>query len=197
MARDYRKFFAIALVALVGVAGVNYRAFADRGVPAQEGVGNFAKVTEKLYRGAQPDADGVRSLSRLGVKTIVNLRMPGDVWAKEEQLARDLGIVYTNVPMAGLGRPADAQVRAVLGLVDSLPGPVFIHCQHGCDRTGTIVACYRIQHDGWSLEKSMDEAVHFGMSWLERGMRKYVADFSTAASQVSQAIRPVKTAKAK
>src|SRR5215212_4255086 len=119
MARNYRKLFAVTLVAVFGVVGLHNTALGGRGVPVSEGVGNFGKVTEKLYRGAQPDADGLRSLGRLGVKTIVNLRMPGDVWGKEEQLARDMGILYTNVPMAGFGRPTDTQVRTILAMVES------------------------------------------------------------------------------
>src|SRR5689334_9384351 len=54
-----------------------------RGLPAQEGIGNFGRISEHLYRGAQPDAEGMKSLKKLGVKLIVNLRMPDDSWKDE------------------------------------------------------------------------------------------------------------------
>jgi protein tyrosine phosphatase (PTP) superfamily phosphohydrolase (DUF442 family) len=152
-----------------------------RGLPVQEGILNYGKVSERLYRGAQPDADGLKTLNRLGVKMIVNLRMPGDGWKEEEAEARASGIVYTNFPMSGLARPNEGQVRQILDLFESSPGPVFIHCQHGCDRTGTIVACYRIQHDHWSSNLALREARIYGISRLEFWMKRFVLNFGRPA----------------
>jgi len=103
--------------------------------------------------------------------------MTNDLWQPEVVEAAAHGILYTNVPLQGLGQPTHEQVQTILSLIGSLPGPVFIHCQHGCDRTGTIVACYRIQHDKWQNEAAMKEAVKYGISVFERGMRKYIAAF--------------------
>jgi tyrosine-protein phosphatase SIW14 len=150
----------------------------ERGVPASEGIGNFGKVNNSLYRGAQPDATGIKSLKSLGVKSIINLRTTRDDSATEEMQARASGIVYTNVPLAGLSRPTDEEITKVLSLITNLPGPVFVHCEHGCDRTGTIIACYRIQHDHWSCDNAIAEAEKYGISKIERGMRRYIADFA-------------------
>jgi len=81
-----------------------------RGLPASEGITNFGKLDAHLFRGAQPDATGIEHLKALGVKFIINLRMPGDVVETEASEARANGINYTNVPLAGLGRPADLEV---------------------------------------------------------------------------------------
>jgi tyrosine-protein phosphatase SIW14 len=155
-------------------------AVAYRGLPPQESIGNFGKIDERLYRGAQPDASGLKSLKRLGVKTIINLRMANDVWQAEETEAQANGITYINLPMRGLGRPTDEQVRQALSMIDTLPAPIFIHCKHGCDRTGTVVACYRIAHDKWSGESALREAVQYGMSKLERGMKQLITEFAKA-----------------
>jgi protein tyrosine/serine phosphatase len=141
------------------------------------GITNFAKVNDLLYRGAQPKSDGIKSLARLGVRTIINLRMTNDVWSAEEAEARALGITYTNVPMSGIGRPTDQQVAKVLLIIETGTKPVFVHCQHGADRTGTIIACYRIQHDKWPSKQALQEAKKYGMSPLEIGMKRYVVDF--------------------
>ena len=149
-----------------------------RGFPAREGIGNLDRINAGLYRGAQPDKLGMAGLNRLGIKTVVNLRMTNDIWAEEEAEARIHGITYTNVPMKGFGRPTNEQVGKVLSIIETCPSPVFIHCQHGCDRTGTIIACYRIQHDGWTSAEALREARLYGMSRWELGMKRYVISFA-------------------
>lgn len=149
-----------------------------RGLPVQEGILNFGKISERLYRGAQPDSAGIQNLKRLGVKLIVNLRMPGDCWKNEAAEAAANGILYTNFPMSGAGRPSDNEVRQILSLFEAFSGPIFVHCQHGCDRTGTIVACYRIAHDHWSGDLALREAKRYGISLFEVRLKRYVADFA-------------------
>jgi protein tyrosine/serine phosphatase len=172
------ELFVVLLLAAANLAGAG-----QRGLPPSEGIANFGKVNDKLYRGAQPDAAGITNLARLGVKTILNLRMTKDVWKAEAAAAAANGITCTNVPMKGLGRPTDAQVTNLLALIETLPAPVFIHCEHGCDRTGTIIACYRIRHDQWSSESALQEAAKYGLSKLERGMKKYILDYGKASAR--------------
>ncbi len=179
-----KLFLAFSLCAALAVAV----AFAgQRGVPPSQGIVNFGKVSESLYRGAQPDAIAITNLSRLGIKTIINLRMPDDVWKPEEVLAQANGILYTNIPLHGLGRPTDKDVERILSIIENSQLPVFVHCQHGCDRTGTIIACYRIKREKWSVEDALKEARKYGMSTFERGMRHFVVDFGKPASNKSPA----------
>ena len=103
--------------------------------------------------------------------------MTNAVWQAEASAARASGITYTNVPFKGLSRPTDAQMTTLLAVIQSLPAPVFVHCEHGCDRTGMIIACYRIRHDGWSKETALGEARKYGLSRLERGMIDYIREF--------------------
>lgn len=151
----------------------------QRGVPATEGILNFGQVDGRLYRGAQPGMLGLENLKRLGVVTVINLRMPDDAWGDEAATVQRLGMVYINVSLHGLGAPSDADVKRVLALIDSSTGPVFIHCEHGADRTGTIVACYRIRSLGWTTAQALAEARKYGLSNLQIGMKHYVQDFPT------------------
>src|SRR6476646_7366942 len=73
----------------------------NRGLPAQQGVLNFGKIGEDVYRGAEPDTAAVANLQRLGIKTIIDLRKPGQVRKAEATEAQACGIVYTNVAMPG------------------------------------------------------------------------------------------------
>jgi tyrosine-protein phosphatase SIW14 len=169
-------------LALLLAAG-NLAGARERGVPPSEGIVNFGKVNDTLYRGAQPDAQGIRNLKKLGVKTILNLRMTNEVWNAEEAEARANGLIYTNVPMSGVSRPTPAQVAKALALIETLPSPVFVHCRCGCDRAGTVVACYRIQHYHWSSEAALQEARHYGISIFAWGMNKYIVEFGKASTK--------------
>ena len=175
-----RRLFVVG--ALASAFLFNGCAHETRGVPPSEGVPNFGCVNSSLMRGAQPDERGIENLKRLRVATIINLRLADDVWAGEAAAARRHGIGYVNVPLRGLRAPTDAQVAQVLSLLEASPPPVFVHCEHGADRTGTIVACYRMRHDGWTAERALAEARHYGMSVWQVGMKRYVQDYLPDAS---------------
>ncbi|HEX8185228.1 MAG TPA: dual specificity protein phosphatase family protein [Blastocatellia bacterium] len=139
---------------------------------------NFHKVNERLYRGAQPKSGGVKKLSELGIKTIINLRGIDDQTRAEESEAKAAGVSYFNIPMPGLSRPTPEQVSRVMAIIEAEENwPVFIHCKRGSDRTGTIIALYRITHDDWTANQAMSEAKSFGLSWVEFGMKDYISDY--------------------
>jgi tyrosine-protein phosphatase SIW14 len=140
---------------------------------------NFRKVQDHLYRGGQPAAGGLKRLAELGIKTVVNLRGEDDLTRAEEAEAKALGLRYYGVPMPGLSRPTDAQVKQVMAIIDDQENwPVFIHCKRGSDRTGTVIACYRIAKEKWTGERAITEARQYGMSWMEFGMRDYISDYA-------------------
>ena len=139
---------------------------------------NFHQVNEKLYRGAQPRDGGLLKLRGLGVRTIINLRGEDERSRAEEAEARALGLRYFGVPMAGHARPTDAQVARVLEIIDAPENqPVFVHCKRGADRTGTIIALYRVTHDGWTSEAAKAEANRYGMRWTQAEMKDYITDY--------------------
>ncbi len=173
----------LAMLLLVSLAGGC--ASGPCGAAATEGIANFARVDDRLWRGAQPDAAGLARLKALAAGTVINLRMGDDVEPGEEATARRLGLVYMNVPLHGFSAPSDAEVARVLALIETSAAPVFLHCEHGADRTGMIVACYRIRRDGWTAERALAEARLYGLSSWEWGMIRYVRSFpaGTAATE--------------
>lgn len=139
---------------------------------------NFHQVNSQLYRGAQPKASGLQRLKAIGIKTIVNLRGEGDQIRAEGHAARALGLRYYNVPLPEFSAPKDKEVQQVLDIINAADNqPVFVHCRHGEDRTGTIIACYRITHDGWNAAQAKKEAESLGMSWTQLGMKRYIDKF--------------------
>jgi protein tyrosine/serine phosphatase len=141
-------------------------------------VRNFAKVNDQIYRGGDPTAVGLTELGAMGIKVDLDLREKSGATKLEKEEAEKLGIKYVNIPMKPLSAPAfDDVEHAIALLVQTRPGPIFVHCRRGKDRTGTVIACYRIQHDGWSNQEALKEARKHGMSFTERGMQRYVLHF--------------------
>ena len=162
------------------------------------GVPNFHQVNEKVFRGGQPTDEGLGSLAKLGIKTIVDLRRPNEhSTGDEERIVKSLGMRYVNVPMNGIVAPTEEQVVRVLALLnDTEGGPVFVHCRRGADRTGTVLACYRMGHDRWDNKKAFKEAKELGMSWMEVGMKRYILAYQPAAGVVAATATPTSTAAA-
>jgi tyrosine-protein phosphatase SIW14 len=139
---------------------------------------NFHKVNDLLYRGAQPKSGGLELLWELGIKTVINLRA-NDFRAKQEEVdARIAGLRYFNFPLERWGRPPDKEMDQVLSIINNPDNhPVFVHCQHGADRTGVVIAAYRITHDGWTSKQATAEIKRYGLKPWQLGMRDYIDNF--------------------
>jgi tyrosine-protein phosphatase SIW14 len=145
--------------------------------PRYKELPNFQRVNEQLYRGAQPAKGGMQKLAELGIKTVINLRGAGDGTRAEEREAEAAGLVYFNIPLKPYRRPEADRIERILSIINTPENqPVFIHCQRGKDRTGTVVAVYRIRHDNWTAAAALQEARTQGMRWLVFEMKDYIAD---------------------
>ena len=139
---------------------------------------NFHQVNETLFRGGQPQPGGLKKLSELGIKTVINLRGASEDTRNEQTEAEASGMRYFNIPMSALGRPTDEQVERALAVIESRENwPVFIHCQRGADRTGVIIAVYRILRDQWTAEQAIDEAKRFGLAGVQFRKKDYISDY--------------------
>ena len=135
-------------------------------------------MSERLYRGAQPRDGGLTKLRELGINTVINLRGASARTRAQEAEARALGLNYFNVALPNWGRPQDSRVQRILEIIAAPEnGRVFIHCRTGVDRTGTIVALYRMTHEGWSTSDALAEAERSGMHRIQFWMRDYVEDY--------------------
>jgi len=149
------------------------------------GIPNFHQVNDHIFRGGQPAPEGWRELAGMGVKTVIDLRRADEHSTVEEaQAVAAAGMTYVNVPMNGVVAPTDAQMAKVLRLLES-GDPVFVHCRRGADRTGAVIACYRIAHDGWGRDRALKEAKSLGMSWTQLGLKRYIKEFQPATSRVA------------
>ena len=166
--------------------------------PSVEGVPHFQLVNDQVYRGGQPSAEGFRNLAAMGIKTIVDLRKSGDRSKAEQKVVKANGMRYVSIPMKGMTTPTEKQIEHALRILhDSSAAPVFVHCRRGKDRTGVVLACYRIGHDNWGNQKALNEARSLGMGWYEFPLQRYVLNyhpdrshgFVSAASRVGDKVR--------
>lgn len=125
------------------------------------GVPNFYKINDSLYRGAQPDKKGIENLKKIGIKTIINLRSFNSDRDEMDTLTFNYIHLY-----AKAWKIEEKEIITFLKTVsDTENQPVFVHCQHGADRTGTMCAFYRIIIQGWSKEDAIDEMVNGGYGY--------------------------------
>ena len=117
------------------------------------GVPNAWKVSDDLIRGGQPTRDGFRALRDRGVRTVVNLRS----FSSDRRELRGLAMGYEHI-YAKAWHPERHEAVRFLQIMTA-PGrrPVFVHCLHGSDRTGLMVALYRVAIQGWTKDRAIAE----------------------------------------
>lgn len=124
------------------------------------GVANAFSVDGRLFRGAQPTREGFEALAALGVRVVVNLR----TGASDAGLLDGLPLVEIRVPVSPWTANEEDLAR-VLEALDSSPGPVFLHCYHGSDRTGLACAAYRVAVQGWDPAEAAREMTRGGFGF--------------------------------
>lgn len=145
-----------------------------------EGIHNAGKINDVLFRGAQPDENGLAKLKKLGVTTIVDLRGEDrEKYEWERKEAESLGIRFVHLAVSGWAPPSDEQVAQFLALFrEDQHQKVFVHCRFGDDRTGVFVAAYRMAVDKWLPEQAMSEMYFFGFNgFWHPSMKKYIREF--------------------
>jgi protein tyrosine phosphatase (PTP) superfamily phosphohydrolase (DUF442 family) len=149
------------------------------------GVPNAGKVSEQLYRGAQPHLQSLTQLKKIGITTIVDLRAEDAGMRDQEKKEADrLGIHFVSIPVGGWSNPTNNEIAKFLSLFDG-QSKVFVHCRLGKDRAGVFVATYRIAIQKWTPEQAVNEMYYFGFNGLwHPGMMSFVRTFPSRLTSV-------------
>ena len=145
---------------------------------------NFNQVSPVLYRGGRPSTAGLQKLAQMGIRTIINLQggdLDSDFWRilrftepgelpaaikAEGEMAKTLQMNYLSYPLNSIDPVTDAEEANIAKILahfqDPALQPIFIHCEHGKDRTGLLVALERIQAEGWTKQRAWNEWVSLG-----------------------------------
>ena len=118
---------------------------------------NLHQVTPEIYRSEQPDDEAFTELRHFGIQSVLNLRDNHD--DDDEAEGTGIALYRDEIETDDIG---DAEVVAALRILRKAPKPVLVHCWHGADRTGCVIAMYRILYQGWTREQAIDELVNGG-----------------------------------
>ncbi len=164
---------------------------ADWATPvAGTSIKNFYKIEDDLYRGSQPTAAGFQELQVLGVRTVLDLTGgKGDA-----ALVHGDSLKLVHVPMSALGLHDDRVLQALRVMTDPGNRPLMIHCKQGADRTGALVALYRIVVQGWSKQKAILEmnegGFHHSELWVNMDYYVMKADVDALRRQLGLSESP-------
>lgn len=139
----------------------------DNGKPETiqlKGVPNLHQVSTTLYRSAQPTKTGMSKIEERGIKTIINLRY----FHSDKDSISGTNLNNHEIPM-GILPPSEKDLVQFLRIcTDTSQTPVLVHCYAGSDRTGVMVAAYRVVVEEWAKEKAIDEMMRggYGFKWF-------------------------------
>jgi protein tyrosine/serine phosphatase len=156
-------FASLALSCVLVLSSQLWGAETDR----PKGLPNFGRVSDSLFRGAQPTSNGFGALHNMGVSIIVNFRDETGEIASEKRQVESTGMKYVGIPWNGHDKPSNSQVAQFLALVRSNPdAKIFVHCKAGADRTGVMVAAYRIVLEHRAVTEAVAEMHQYHYKWF-------------------------------
>jgi protein tyrosine phosphatase (PTP) superfamily phosphohydrolase (DUF442 family) len=156
-----------------------------------DGVPNFYKVSDNLYRSAQPTAQGMKNLKKMGIETIINLRS----FHSDREEIGNTGLGYEHIYMKAWHPERKEVVRFLQLVMNPKRRPVLIHCQHGSDRTGTMCALYRIAVQGWTKKEAIREMTKggYGFHRIWKNLPKWIQKLNIKSIQEEVGIKPVQS----
>lgn len=111
---------------------------------------NFHRISDRMWRSAQPAPYQIRRMARAGLKSVVNLRggqsygsLPLEIEACEEN-----GLHFENFVLRSRDVPSVEDIHSVIALFERLEYPVLFHCKSGADRAGMMSALFLALHEG-------------------------------------------------
>jgi protein tyrosine phosphatase (PTP) superfamily phosphohydrolase (DUF442 family) len=126
------------------------------------GLANLHKAADGLYCGAQPSAEGMRSLRGMGIRTVVNLRV---LHSDGDDPGGAPGLEFVHIRVNPLDPDRDEVVKFLRVVGDPNRAPVYVHCQRGIDRTGLMCAVYRVAICGWTKAEALAEMTGGGFGY--------------------------------
>lgn len=123
---------------------------------------NLHKVDDNVFRCEQPDTKSFQELEKIGIKSVLNLRNKHT----DSSFLENTKLNYFKVNM----EPQDIsneKIILALKVLKEAPKPIVVHCKHGADRTGVVMAMYRIVFQNWTKERALAELKYGGYGFHE------------------------------
>ena len=146
---------------------------------------NFRQVETDIYRSGKISKEAVPALKGLGIKTVISF----DDWPsrieKEKGFLKDSGIEFISIPWSGFDYPEDGVIEKIHAVMKNpAKRPILVHCKHGQERTGVVIATWRIAEEGWDVHRAYQEMRSCGFRPFQYGhLKNYVYDFAKRRGQ--------------
>ncbi len=140
---------------------------------------NLHQVSPMIYRSAQPLDGAQQAIDTLGIKSVISLRQSKD----DSELLPNVKRIHA--PIESWDVDHLEVMRALRALLDPANQPVLLHCRHGADRTGTVIAAYRMLVEDWTPEAAIDEMREGGFNYhpVWKNMIRYLRKLDVAAAR--------------
>ena len=109
---------------------------------------NFHKIDDNVYRSNMPTPLRIKKYSKLGIKTIINLRgiRKDGGWLLENEACNKYNIKLIDFRARSRAAPEKEMIFKADKLFRSIEYPVLIHCKSGADRAGIMCSLYMLTH---------------------------------------------------
>jgi tyrosine-protein phosphatase SIW14 len=125
-------------------------------IPAQkvhlQPFNNLYKINDSIYRSEQPTKKGMQGLQQLGIKTVLNFRNHHN----DVDEAKNTTLIIERLSQ-NTNKISQEFIISALKIIQQSKKPILIHCLHGSDRTGVVIAAYRIVYENWTKEEAIVE----------------------------------------
>jgi uncharacterized protein (TIGR01244 family) len=125
-----------------------------------------------LYTSGQPAASDWQAFKALGVRTVIDLRAPGERTDRDEAAeVQAAGLRYVQIPVKGEAGLTDENVRRLHQALAPSHAGVLVHCASG-NRAGALLALEQAQQDGLPAAQALALGKAAGLTHLEPAVRK-------------------------
>jgi protein tyrosine/serine phosphatase len=105
----------------------------------------------------------MKAVEAFGVREVLNLR---DLHSDKDD-AKGTALILHRIE-TDAGDLTEDEILEALKIIKGATGPILVHCRYGADRTGAVIAAYRVVMQGWSTEDAIDEMINGGYGFHER-----------------------------
>lgn len=126
-----------------------------------------------LFTAAQPAASDWALIKADGIRTVINLRTPGELKDRDEAAeVKAAGLRYLEIPVAGGEGINSANARLLHdALAPKHGGGVLVHCASG-NRAGALLALEQNEFDGLSTQQALALGHKAGVTHIEPALKK-------------------------
>jgi uncharacterized protein (TIGR01244 family) len=121
---------------------------------------SFKRIDNDFFIGPQPTEQDLQAAKALGIKTVIDFRLPSETAKSNGELTKARGLVYVSIPVNRAALSAD-QIGDLNDAIRKHPGPFLLHCATGA-RAALLLSLSRAKQHTWNAEQTFFEAKRQG-----------------------------------